>query len=141
MTLRTYHKIVLIEMQKRSLFKVTIFNMGLDREFAYWSHKYAHISETVYLSISCLWMNIIIIVLPSIWDIYIWLWVNGCLTAKTRGNSRASNRRPLGYEADALPLNHRCRQICGIAGNVSIFRISQTIPMRHILVTHRGGVS
>ena len=38
------------------------------------------------------------------------LWVNGCLTAKTRGNSRASNRRPLGYEADALPLNHRCRQ-------------------------------
>jgi len=36
-------------MQKRSLFKVTIFNMGLDREFAYWSHKYAHISETVHL--------------------------------------------------------------------------------------------
>ena len=49
MTLRTYHKIILIEMQKRSLFKVTIFNMGLDREFAYWSHKYAHISETVHL--------------------------------------------------------------------------------------------
>ena len=49
MTLRTYHKIVLIEMQKRSLFKVTIFNMGLDREFAYWSHKYVNISETVHL--------------------------------------------------------------------------------------------
>ncbi len=40
MILRTHQKIVLIEMQKRSPFNVTIFNMGLDGDFVYWSHKY-----------------------------------------------------------------------------------------------------